>query len=84
MSFDFSCKVDEAGHHFPCLTEGLHGLLKVVQWAKLGPEPKSPDSWPSSQLKNPVLFWPRENQSRIDVPSMGNYLLSERSLSLED
>lgn len=70
VAFDFSCTVDEAGDHFPCWTEGSHGLPQVTQLAKLGPQRKS-GSWPSSRLKNPVSFWPRENQSRPDFPQHG-------------
>lgn len=40
-------------------------MFKVIQLAELGPEPKSHDSWSSSQVKNPVLFWLREHQSKI-------------------
>lgn len=85
MPLAFSCKGDEAGGHFPCWTEGWPGSLKVIPLAKLGPEPRSPASWLSSQLKSAVLFWPRESPSRTDSPSMGNYLVSETgNLSLED
>lgn len=85
-------KVGKAGIIFPIwqvkkwkTTEGLHGLLKVIQLAKLGPEPKSPDSWSSSQLKNTVLFWPREHRSRIDFSQYGQlFAFWVWNLSLEE
>lgn len=51
--------------------EEIYGLFKVLQLAGLGPKPKSPDSWSSSQLKKSWFLLAKGH------PSMGKILSLE-------